>query len=105
MTAEDETTAKKFEQFHADNPLVYDTLCRLARAWVRRTGRYKLGINSLIERVRWEIAINTNDPEFKVNNNYAPYYARLIMTTEPDLAGIFELRPSAADEWMEGRAA
>lgn len=102
---EDETTAKRFEQFHQDNPLVYLTLCRLARAWVRSTGRRKLGINSLVERVRWEIAINTNDPDFKINNNYAPYYARLIMTAESDLDGLFELRSSAADEWMENRAA
>lgn len=102
---EDESTAGRFEEFHRDNPLVYATLCSLARQWLARTGRHKLGINSLVERVRWEIAMRTNDPDFKINNNYAPYYARLIMATESDLDGLFELRTSAADEWMESRAA
>lgn len=101
---EDESTAEKFEQFHADNPVVYATLCSLAREWVARTGR-PAGIGQLTERCRWEIAMRTNDPQFKINNNYRPYYARLIMISEPDLTGIFELRPSAADEWMESRAA
>lgn len=102
---DDETTAQRFEKFHVDNPLVYSMLCRLARAWLRNTGRHKLGINALVERVRWEIAMRTNDPDFKINNNFAPYYARLIMHEQSDLDGLFELRTSDADEWMEKRAA
>lgn len=102
---EDETTADKFEEFHRDNPVVYATLCHLARERLSRIGSQKLGIGQLTEVCRWEIAMRTNDPEFKINNNYRAYYARLIMATEPDLAGIFELRDSAADEWMENRAA
>ncbi|MEU5721585.1 hypothetical protein ABZ783_07160 [Micromonospora sp. NPDC047738] len=93
------TPAEKFEQFHADNPAVYATLCRLAREWVDRTGRRKIGIGALTERCRWEIALATNDPEFKINNNHRAFYARLIMRDEPDLADLFELRKSMADEW------
>lgn len=99
-----DTTAEKFEQFHADNPVVYRTLCALARDWLARTGHRRLGIGQLTERCRWEIAMRTNDPDFKINNTYRAYYARLIMATEPDLSDIFELRTSAADEWI-GRAA
>lgn len=105
MTETDETTAEKFEQFHQDNPVVYATLCSLAREWLARTGRPRVGIGQLAERCRWEIAMRTNDPDYKLNNNFRAYYARLIMHNEPDLAGIFELRTSAADEWVEGRAA
>jgi hypothetical protein len=92
--------AAQFELFHAENPAVYDTLVSLLRNWVANTNRKKVGIAALFERARWEIAITTNDPDFKLNNNYRAYYARLIMKQEEDLAGIFELRRSAADDWQ-----
>lgn len=93
----------RFERFHEENPAVYATLVRLAREWVERTGRHKIGIATLYERVRWEIAITTTDPDFKINDHYRAYYARLIMQQEPDLAGLFDLRASEADQWIRGR--
>lgn len=96
------TPAEKFEQFHHDNPAVYQALCDLARQWINSTGRRKIGIGALVERVRWDIAIATSDPDFKINNNHRPFYARLIMAQEPDLADVFDLRTSIADEWTPG---
>ncbi len=93
-----------FDRFHADNPKVYVTLVRLAREWVSRTGRHKLGIATLFERARWEIALSTTDADFKLNNSYRAYYARLIMLREPDLSGLFDLRASEADQWIAGVA-
>ena len=93
-----------FDRFHADNPKVYETLVALARQWVARTGRHKLGIATLFERTRWEIALATTDADFKLNNSYRAYYARLIMRREPDLAGLFDLRASEADQWIAGIA-
>jgi hypothetical protein len=91
------TTAERFERFDHENPQVYVILVRLAREWVDRTGRRRLGIKSLFERARWEIALATSDPDFKLNNNYTAYYARLIMQREADLADLFATRRSAAD--------
>lgn len=93
--------SEAFEQFHFDNPRVYVILVRLAREWIRLTGRHKLGIKTLYERARWEIALATSDPDFKLNNNYTAYYARLIMRRESDLAGLFDLRVSEADQWID----
>ncbi|MCG7592438.1 hypothetical protein [Mycobacterium sp. PSTR-4-N] len=101
----DKTIADAFEQFHRDNPKVYIVLIRLAREWITRTGRHKVGISALFERTRWEIAITTNDPEFKLNNNYRAYYARLMMAEHPDLADLFQLRSSEADAWIAERIA
>ena len=101
---DDEALAARFEQFHQDNPHVYTILVRLAREWIRRTGRQKVGISALFERTRWEIAIATNDPEFKINNNHRAFYARVIMRDEPDLADLFDVRRSVADEWLERAA-
>jgi hypothetical protein len=109
-TTTDETPAQltltdRFERFHARNPRVYQTLVRLAREWVARFGGHKLGIANLYERARWEIALATSDPDYKLNNSYTPYYARLIMLQEPDLDGLFNLRESEADEWLANRTA
>lgn len=98
MTAVVEDTLQaRFEAFNRENPDVYTVLVRLAREWVRRTGR-KIGIGALYERMRWEIALSTTDLDFKVNNDYRAFYARLIMRRERDLAGMFVTRRSAADD-------
>ena len=93
-----------FDRFHADNPKVYEVLVRLAREWVGQFGGHKLGIATLYETARWQITLATNDAEFRLNNNWRSYYARLIMAQEPDLAGLFDLRASKADEWIAGVA-
>ena len=93
-----------FDRFHSDNPRVYQVLVRLAREWVARFGGHKLGIATLYETARWQITLATNDAEFRLNNNWRSYYARLIMAQEPDLAGLFDLRASKADEWIAGVA-
>lgn len=97
--------SEAFEEFHHHNPKVYVVLVRLAREWTKRTGRRELGIKTLYERTRWEIALATSDPDFKLNNNYTAFYARLIMAQEPDLAGMFDLRVSDADTWISERMA
>lgn len=98
-----DTLPERFEAFHAENPRVYTTLVRLAREWKQHTGRHKLGIATLYERARWDIALATKDPSYKLNNDYRAFYARLIMQHEPDLAGMFDLRTSEADQWIAGR--
>lgn len=100
-----DTPAERFEAFHAANPRVYHVLLRLAREWTTRTGLHKLGIKTLYERARWEIAIATSDPHYKLNNNHTAWYARLLMAENPDLAGMFDLRTSEADKWIEARTA
>lgn len=83
---------RAFWEFHFKNPLVYELLLKFARQW-KQFGGGVCGIHFLIERVRWEISIQTKgDGVFKINNNHAPFYARLIMVNEPDLVGIFRLR-------------
>lgn len=85
--------ADKFEEFHRLNPQVLVTLESMTREMVNR-GRGKIGIKMLFEVLRWNYYMNTNDPnsDFKINNNYAPYYARLILERHPEWDGIFELR-------------
>lgn len=87
------TIEQKFKEYHQANPHVYERLRAMALQ-ARARGREKIGIGMLYEVLRWEHAMATTDPssEFKLDNNYKPYYARLIMQSDPRLAGIFETR-------------
>ena len=78
-------------QFHADNPQVYEWLKRSAMQ-LKDNGHKKWGMKSLIEVLRWQHAMQTTDPVFKINNNHAPYYARYLMDMNPELKGFFNIR-------------
>lgn len=85
------TIAHAFRAFHTANPWVYDALRTLALD-MRRAGRERCGIKMLCEVVRWQYARATVGDEFRLNNNYTPHYARLLMDREPELAGMFDTR-------------
>jgi len=85
-----ETNRMKFVQYHIDNPEVWEMFREFT--WVAMyKGCKHLGAKMVIERIRWETAVEGND-QFKVNNNYAPYYARMFMDEFPDHDGFFRTR-------------
>lgn len=85
--------AQKFEEFHRLNPQVATALEQMTRELVQR-GRRRIGIKMLFEVLRWNYFMETSDPnsDFKINNNYAPYYSRLLIERHPEWADVFELR-------------
>lgn len=91
--------AIKFELFHAQNPHVYPVLVGLARD-MKRIGAKKGSIAQVFEVARWNISIQTNDPDYRLQNSYRAFYARLIMHQEPDLDKFFNVRSSKADAWL-----
>lgn len=93
---EGETPQERFDRFHELNPHVYEALRVLARDLVR-AGRQRLGINMLVEVLRWQRMLRTEGDDYKLNNNYAPFYARKLMADDPYLAGVFETRKAYAD--------
>jgi hypothetical protein len=88
-----ESIEQQFRAFHAANPHVYNALRSLALGMVKQSRR-RIGMRMLLEVLRWQYYMQTNDPssDFKINNNYAPHYARLLMDSTPELAGAFEVR-------------
>ena len=44
------------------------------------------------ERLRWYTEIETNDPDFKLNNNHKAYYSRMYMDDFPEAKGFFRTR-------------
>lgn len=85
------TIDERFADFHKKNPHVYRNLVRLALDDLAR-GSHR-GVAALFEEIRYAFEETEHNPtEYKLNNDYASRYARLIMITEPRLAGHFETR-------------
>ena len=82
---------ESFLDFHAKNPRVYELFVRFARILLAN-GHSRAGAKLIFERMRWELMLETTDRDFKLNNNYTAYYARMAMQIEPDLAGFFGVR-------------
>jgi len=87
------TIEEQFREFHRRNPHVYHRLRELAFQMKGR-GHRRIGMKMLFEVLRWQHAMSTSDPasEFKLNNSYTAYYARLLMQQEPALDGLFATR-------------
>ena len=86
-----DTIGQQFRAFHAANPAVYDWLRANALA-LKRRGRERYSMKTLLEVLRWHHDVETDSTDFKLNNNFTAYYARLLMQEEPELDGFFELR-------------
>lgn len=82
---------QRFWVYHEANPVLYDTLARLALTAVQQ-GKRHIGAKALWERMRWELWMAADGDEFALNNNFTSRYARLLMAREPELRGVFELR-------------
>ena len=79
--------------FHEKNPRVYEELRELALQAVR-AGHKRFSIRVCWEVVRWHRMFKTVDEssQFRMNDHYHAWYARLLMEREPELAGVFEVR-------------
>lgn len=80
-------------QFHKANPQVWETFCIHAFRAIRK-GKTKISARLIIEVIRWEHYIETDDPNstFKINNNYIAMYARYFMFRYPRHNNVFQIR-------------
>ena len=91
-TRHDEMRAKALE-FHQAHPEVWRLFQRFTLEMINR-GLEHYSAKGIFERIRWETAeakVNT-EKEFKLNNNYSPFYARGFMDKYPQHAGFFRTR-------------
>ena len=78
--------------FHQANPHVYEMFKMFAFQAIP-AGRTKFSARMIWQRMRWHTAIEVCDgADFKLNNNYTPYYARQFMEDYPEFDGFFETR-------------
>ena len=81
---------ERFNAFNQRNPRIYDKLKTLALR-LKRVGASRYGMKALFEIIRYN-ALLQSDQKFKLSNSHAPYYARLLMKQEPELAGFFTVK-------------
>ena len=82
----------KFEQFHSQNPHVFDMFVSYAKQ-AKKKGYDKFSAKAIFERLRWyyNFEVDSQD-EWKLNNNYTALYARKAIEQFPEFEGFFQLR-------------
>ena len=93
--------AERFEAFHAANPQVYVAMKKLTHR-ISASGRNEYSIAGIFEVIRFSWAIQTRSlDDYKINNNYKPFYARLL-NRDPEVPdGFFAERSAEADLWID----
>jgi hypothetical protein len=86
----DRVDQSKFEEYHRDNPQVYEMFKRFTFEKISRGAKH-VGAKAVLERVRWETSVSGDDG-FKVNNNYTAAYARLFAKDFPQHKDLFRTR-------------
>jgi hypothetical protein len=81
----------KFWIFHRENPKVYELFCKFSQLLVDR-GFQHHSADAVLHRIRWATNVETNDPDFKINNNYSAYFSRLWMRDHPQHDCLFRTR-------------
>ena len=94
--AEQHKKEQQFKVFHEANPEVYQMFERFTFDAIYR-GHERLSAEMIINRIRWETKVITTDNDYKINNNYKPFYSRLFLEQHPQHKDFFQLRHSAAD--------
>lgn len=87
---------EEFFRFHSENPHVFELIEKFSSTLID-SGRARYGMRAVIERVRWHVNVETVGDEFKINNNHAAGYARLLIIKRPEFATFFSLRRASCE--------
>lgn len=99
---------RRFEDFHAEHPWVYEALERLTAQWISAGGG-RIGVKALFEQLRWLAPDLANGEPLQLNNNFTSRYARLLCAGHPEWCDVFELRrlrsgdPGARQSTLDGK--
>lgn len=86
------TIQSRFEQFHHDNPHVFQMFVAYARQ-AKKRGYDRFSAKAIFERLRWYFSFETqSEDEFKLNNSFTALYARKAIAEYPEFDGFFQLR-------------
>jgi len=85
----------RFDRFHTKNPHIYERLREMSLALLAK-GYKHWGMRNLWEKLRYDLAVETEGAsDFRLNDHFPPFYARLLMQQCPELQGFFETRGTA----------
>jgi len=87
---------QEFFDFHKVNPNVYAVFERFSLE-AAESGIKKTSAWLIVNRIRWEVEIKTYGDEYKIQNGYIQYYARLFMKNHPQYFGFFDTKKIKGD--------
>lgn len=90
---------KEFIEYHKTYPHLYEAFKEIALK-TKAMGFAHYGANGIFEIIRWKTA-ERGDGVFKINNNYAPLFARLFDNEFPEHKGFFRMRKSKFTKYTE----
>lgn len=91
---EPEKVARFLNQY-AENPDVWKAFEAMTLDLIAR--KKTAGANAILERIRWDTTVE-GGKDWKVNNTFAPYYARVFVLKYPEHIGFFEFRRVQSDD-------
>jgi hypothetical protein len=81
------------EAFHEQHPEVWDMFVQFAFQMINRGYKHYSAQHGIFARIRWEKDIGGDGSnQFKINNNYSPFYSRRFMKMYPEHNDFFRLR-------------
>jgi hypothetical protein len=76
--------------YHFANPGLYELFKRFARE--AKETHAKIGARLLFERIRWYEQVEKGTHQYHVCNNFAAYYARLLMLDQSEFKSLFNTK-------------
>ena len=91
------TIREGFMDFHKENPQIYREFKKQAFRAILNDKK-KISAKLIINFIRWNHYLNTTDENFKINDAYQSYYARLFVAEFPEHESLFNFRKLRNEE-------
>jgi|TARA_B110000285_G_scaffold160910_1_gene179735 hypothetical protein len=85
------STKERWWGWHKENPHVYQMFSSFTKTAID-AGLPHSSAWLIVNRIRWETAIETQGDTFKISNDFIAYYARLFMVYNPEHDGFFRTK-------------
>ena len=87
-----EGVIEKFRDWYPSNMHVIDAFEKEAFYLLTRGRRERYSIYTIREKLRWDSLVSESGQDYKLNNNYSPFIARILMFLNSDMDGMFSTR-------------
>lgn len=87
-----EQLQKQVTEFHKKNPEVWEKFVYYSFELINK-GFKNYSVSGVFDRIRWESGAGEDgEANFKIGNNFKPFYARRFMKIYPQADGFYRLR-------------
>ena len=83
---------EKFRDWYPSNIHVINAFEKEAFYLLNRGRRERYSIYTIREKLRWDSLVSESGQDYKLNNNFSPFIARILMFMNPGMKGMFSTR-------------